>query len=602
MVNRLSNYKIWRYLTLILFILYVTSGVGGSLDAQADISLTAPLSSKDVQHYKEIYALQEIGAWDEADRLISSLKNPILIGYIQFQRYMHPNKYRSSFQELRQWLLEYRDHDGATRIYRLAKRRQVAGLPAPLSSQSITINPLLLRKVTNEDQPPKINPSQKKRIVAYSRAAARERRSIIRQVQNGYVTRSLKRLEQPKIRKLFSNAALADLMGILARGYYRYHKDAQAMEMAKRATALDATSTEARWWAGLSAWRQEAYRDAADFFEAMTLTETDEERHDAAAFWASRAWLRAGHPQKVQPLLNRVSANSHNFYGLLALHAAGRTPAYDWSMPAIDQKMIALLSKEQVIQRVLALRQIGLLPIALNLFDRIVPKFSDEALYALLGIFEQAQFADLTYKVARQLKERELPVPQAAYYPLGDWQANQGFHLDQALLHAFIRQESRFNPKAKSRAGATGLMQIMPATARYISRITDFPYDSQQQLIMPAFNLALGQNYLRYLMTISEIEGNLFFVAVGYNAGPGNLRQWQEAFDYNGDPLLFIETIPSLETRNYVEHILANLWIYRYRLGQPTPSLWHLLATSWPIYNDLERRTIAIDTKIEGSF
>ena len=187
------------------------------------------------------------------------------------------------------------------------------------------------------------------------------------------------------------------------------------------------------------------------------------------------------------------------------------------------------------------------------------------------------------------------PRPDPLSYPVPRWQPNSGYLVDPALLFAMARQESRFQPKARSRSGARGILQLMPATARYIARLNPqsdqvLPLERTQRSTTDraiedtGHNLDLGQRYLTYLLGKEDIAGNLFFTLVGYNAGPGNLARWQDAYEYDDDPLLFIETIPSRETREYVEHVLANLWIYRLRLGQGTPSLERLLSGDWPMY------------------
>ena len=135
-----------------------------------------------------------------------------------------------------------------------------------------------------------------------------------------------------------------------------------------------------------------------------------------------------------------------------------------------------------------------------------------------------------------------------------------------------------------------GLMQLMPATARFIASGED-RFSSRRELTDPELNLSLGQKYIEHLLDDPTIGSNLFYVTTAYNAGPGNLRKWQKQVDYRDDPLLFIESIPSRETRHFVERVLTNLWIYRLRLGQPTPSLDAVAAGTWPRYNSLDTRS-----------
>jgi soluble lytic murein transglycosylase-like protein len=87
-----------------------------------------------------------------------------------------------------------------------------------------------------------------------------------------------------------------------------------------------------------------------------------------------------------------------------------------------------------------------------------------------------------------------------------------------------------------------------------------------------------------------EVGNNLFFVAVSYNAGPGNLAKWKARERHMDDPLLFIEAIPSRQTRVFIERVMANFWIYRHRLGQPLRSLDAVVAGDWPLYTAADRQ------------
>ena len=93
------------------------------------------------------------------------------------------------------------------------------------------------------------------------------------------------------------------------------------------------------------------------------------------------------------------------------------------------------------------------------------------------------------------------------------------------------------------------------------------------------------------LMEDPKAGENLFYTVAAYNGGPGNLQKWRKKVDYADDPLLFIESLPSRETRLFVEHVLSNLWIYRYRMQQEVPSLDAILAGNWPIYIGLDDRS-----------
>jgi soluble lytic murein transglycosylase-like protein len=97
-------------------------------------------------------------------------------------------------------------------------------------------------------------------------------------------------------------------------------------------------------------------------------------------------------------------------------------------------------------------------------------------------------------------------------------------------------------------------------------------------------NVMLGQRYIDILMKDNAVGGDLFRMVVAWNAGPGNLAKWMKSVKHLDDPLLFIESVPASETRNFVERVLTNYWVYRQRFNQPTNSLDSVASGKWPIY------------------
>jgi soluble lytic murein transglycosylase len=164
------------------------------------------------------------------------------------------------------------------------------------------------------------------------------------------------------------------------------------------------------------------------------------------------------------------------------------------------------------------------------------------------------------------------------------WQPKDGYQVDRALIYAIMRQESAFVTTARSTAGARGLMQLMPSTAAFIAADRSLRREKVDKLYDPRVNLTLGQKFIKFLLDRDTLKNNLFFVLSAYNAGEGNLQRWT----VRDDPLLFIEAIHLKETRIYVERVMYNLWVYRYRLGQETPSLDDLAEGRWPTYRALD--------------
>lgn len=145
-----------------------------------------------------------------------------------------------------------------------------------------------------------------------------------------------------------------------------------------------------------------------------------------------------------------------------------------------------------------------------------------------------------------------------------------------------------------SSAGARGVMQLMPATARFVARRTGIGEGSVGELVQPESNMALGQRYIEMLLADGNVGSDLFRLTAAWNGGPGNLGRWTRDGTAMQDSLLFIESIPLSETRDFIERVLANLWIYRNRLGQQSPSLDALAAGNWPGYDGSELTPVEV--------
>ena len=375
-------------------------------------------------------------------------------------------------------------------------------------------------------------------------------------------------------------------LAIIARGYYHAGKDEKALKVATRATKRSSAKVPyAHWWAGLAAWRLEQYGIAADHFSRMAqVPDLTEWPRAAAAYWAARAALAGRNPARVAGMLELGARYPHTFYGLLSLQARDGEKPFSWALPPLGPIELELLDKIPTAHRAMALLEAGQSVRAESELKRLTVAPSPELSRVLLALIGKANLPDVAIRLGFKLQRTRGEHYDAALYPVPGWVPAGGYKIDQALIFALMRQESRFKAKARSRRGATGLMQLMPATARFIAR----KRTSRLALLDPEMNIALGQKYIQHLIEDPTIDGNLFYATVAYNAGPGNLRKWRRKVDYQDDPLLFIESVRSRETRNFVERVMTNLWIYRLRLGQATPSLAATAAGEWPVYIPLD--------------
>jgi soluble lytic murein transglycosylase len=206
----------------------------------------------------------------------------------------------------------------------------------------------------------------------------------------------------------------------------------------------------------------------------------------------------------------------------------------------------------------------------------------------LIGLAESLDLPAAQMRLAQSLESSEGGYHSGALYPVPSWQPVNGYTVDRALVFSIMRAESAFDPSAESQAGAQGLMQVMPETARDLAASGALEAPQADDLFEPGTSIQFGQAYLAHLLQWSPIGANLIYVAAAYNAGPGRIARWREQLGIENDPLLFLESIPMREPRVYVKKVLANLWVYRAGLGQPQTSLEALARNQWPSYQALD--------------
>jgi soluble lytic murein transglycosylase-like protein len=195
-------------------------------------------------------------------------------------------------------------------------------------------------------------------------------------------------------------------------------------------------------------------------------------------------------------------------------------------------------------------------------------------------VAERAGLPDLAAQLADVVQAADGRVRDATRFPIPRLRPAGGFTADPALVYGMARVESNFDPTSVSRAGAQGLMQIMPRTARFVAS----PEGGRIALDDPAVNLDLGQRFIVYLAGLDSVGGDLIRLLASYNTGQGNVGRWSGSVVDRGDPLLFIEAVPTDETRAYIPRVLTYAWIYAARLRLPGPGLDDLAAGQWPRY------------------
>lgn len=346
------------------------------------------------------------------------------------------------------------------------------------------------------------------------------------------------------------------------------------------------------WQAGLAAWRAGRMLDAAQSFERVAATrKVSHWIKSAGAFWAARAHLKNHQPEKVSKWLKFAAEYPRTFYGQLARRALGMDTGLEWRTQPVDHASAKALLTSKGGVRALALIQIGKVELAEDELHLLLEGESGARLApVVLAVAQAAGLPSVQIRVGARFEASTNVTLDAALYPVPAWQPTGGFSVDPALLFAVMRQESAFNPRATSPAGAAGLMQLMPATAKWVSDAKLMVGGEKNSLLDPELNMTLAQRYVNELLSDPNVKGDLLMLAVAYNAGPGNLAKWRAQgaigqIGYDQDPLLFIESIPFAETRQYVERVLSYYWIYQERLGAAQTSLDALASGAWPIYS-----------------
>ena len=539
------------------------------------------LSDADINDYKKVFEHQEACEWKKANKYILEIENNILMGHVLAQRYLHPKCYRSKYLELYSWLKKYNDHPQARKIYRLAVKRMPQGYKSPPQPS----NAVGIEKTISEPKKNTKYVSQKK----LSKNQRKEKKKLINaiksRVNKGWPTGAVKLLKQRDVTILLDQVEIDQQKELIAKGYFLADKNELAIQYASEALKKSALHVPyAGWTAGLSSWRLKNYEQAAEFFSNFAISLKEDVWHQASgSFWVARAYVKLNQYEDINFWLKRAADNPESFYGLLAAQILGIENSINWDPIKLgaDEKMILSLPAGKRIQ---ALIQIGLLNELENEIIKINSVMNKDIAMWSLDIAQHFSLAYTQLKIVGKLQQYNVLLPTKYYYPTPIWQPLNGFTLDPSLLYAFMHQESMFNTTAKSHRGAVGLMQIMPATAKFISSSREVKRNNSNILKIPEINLDVGQEYIEYLLNLKLVNNNLIYLAAAYNGGPGNLEKWLKKINHLDDALFFMESIPSRETRWFIEKVLTKYWIYEDKIGNKSNSLRKLANGENPIY------------------
>jgi len=498
--------------------------LGGAVHAEErDPGGPSTLSAADRLSYTTAFDALRRGDLDAARASARQANDRVLLGQVEFERLFHAD-YAATYEELAAWLEEYSDLPSAERAYNLAMRRRPDGAAEPKRPSSSwgsrTWNSIAAAGGNTEGDPMK---------------AARV--ALNHDDLGGAVT-------------------LGEQIG--------------------------------DWWTvGLAQYRLGDFAAAKVAFERVLDDPTEDGWvRSGAAFWAARSAGRSGQQDRVQPLLRRAGTWPATFYGQIALRQLGEEPAIENLGPtpysAGGMQRVSYVAEEPI----------GVDAAELDEFIRSEPRARRTVAYFEIGRRADARDElrtglraavtdrgrQLWAALGRALGPRitgsgdDVRRIDATHYAQPVIEPDGGFTVERSLVYAIARKETGFNARARSGAGAFGLMQVMPTTAAELSGDRGFIQDPER-LFQPNVNARLGQAYVNRVLALPAINGDLLRAAASYNAGPGPMVMAVRKLGHDADPLLLIETIDVPQAREYVEKVVAAYWIYQRMNGRPTHTL-----------------------------
>jgi soluble lytic murein transglycosylase-like protein len=519
-------------------------------------------------YYRQLFAAIDASDWTRVEALFAQRDHGLLHPIARAEFYLAKDSPKVTADQIVQWMDKGSRLPEAAQLGRLAATR----------GATVTLG---------------IPPEQP----LYPRGSA-PRRARPRSVDDGTMPASVRQAILDKITNddpdgaralldgvdaLLSSDARAEWRQRVAWSYYIENRDPQALAIAQ--TVDDGTGAwvaEGDWVAGLAAWRMGDCATAGTYFERSGGAAANAELRSAAYYWASRAALRCRHPERSAGLLRAASANDETLYGMLAAQQLGRKLPDLVAEADFTEADWKRLKDSDNVHIAVALKEIGR------------DELASEVLLHEARIADPKDFAPLT-RLARELG---LPQTQlymaynapagakpdpAARYPAPKWTPVGGWQVDPALAFAHTLQESAFRGRAVSPANAQGLMQITPITVRQFAPRLGLSA-SDVNIFDPGTNLAFGQQNLEMLRDSAATQGELPKIMAAYNAGLTPVTRWNSEVNDQGDPLLYMESIPYWETRGYVATVMRNYWMYERQAKAASASRVALAENAWPMF------------------
>lgn len=319
------------------------------------------------------------------------------------------------------------------------------------------------------------------------------------------------------------------------------------------------------WLAGWSAYLNGDRKSAMERFMRLGREGIKPHMRSQGAYWAAHELRRQGSDPTVW--LEEAARHPDSFYGLLASEEVKQPlPPDDGVIRNCPQELDRLAADPAIKAVMQGMRNLQELDRSHHNGAEVsrLARVHGLSLPVQLCLAITFDSPNSAVAMASRLRDEGV-ISWQGLFPVPGWRPAVGWDLDPAIIWGLVRQESLFQPGVKSHAGAVGLMQLMPATARMEAKKGGYAHPSPYRMRLPGYNLTLGQQHLQRLLRI--YDGDMVLSLVAYNAGPGRANRWKEdRMRYS--PVSFIERIPISETRQYVPKVMLGMAAYRLSYGQ----------------------------------
>lgn len=323
-----------------------------------------------------------------------------------------------------------------------------------------------------------------------------------------------------------------------------------------------------RVWRVRAALRAQAWDDVASAIDALP---AEEQQQPVWRYWRARALAAADRTDEASTLYTGLLGDLH-YYGLLAAEALGQGASQlaalkrsDTTKP--DAAALDAFAARPAVQRAVKLAQFDMRLDSLREWNWAIRGLDDDALLVAAEYARHAGLYDRAINTAERTSTRfDFALRYLTPYRAEFEAAARDQGMDEELLYGIARQESRFVANIVSGAGAVGLMQLMPGTARWIARQLARDDYSPDRISNVALNTQFGAFYFRYWQ--DRLDSLPALAAAAYNAGPRRAQAWRPASGAL-EGAIWVETIPFNETRDYVKRVLANTMLYTHALDRP---------------------------------